>query len=147
MFYRYCFIDTELFYRYWNRPPPQPGEVNWWPDCSHDDQTVAMTWAATILKTGLKEMEINWPWNWRLTVPKTIPLTLVRTLHDWFQMTVKSWLCFVSACNPIPLSIEALLLVSVGAGLWTDICYSPLVAGIWNKANFPFHKPSLLIGF
>ena len=33
-----------------------------------------------------------------------------------------------------------------GVGLWTGAPL-PLVAGLWNKANVPFHQPCLFIGF
>ena len=73
----------------------------------HDDQTVAMTEAATILKSGLKEMETNRPWNWRLTVPKTIKMTLVRPPMTNVKMTVRAARA-VSARNPLPPPVEAL---------------------------------------
>ena len=99
-------------------------------------------------------METNQPWNWRLTVPKTIKMTLVRPPMTNLKMTVRAD-CAVSACSPLLLSIKALAprLLCVcgggwgGVGLWTDVHPPPQVGGIWNKANFPFHQPGLFIGF
>ena len=48
---------------------------------------------ATILRTGLKEMGINWPWNWRLTVPKAIKMMLVRPLMTYFKTTGRADCC------------------------------------------------------
>ena len=56
--------------------------------------------------------------------------------------------CAVSACSPLLLSVKACapLVASWGAvGLWTDV--PPLVASIWNEANFPFHQPGMFIAF
>ena len=43
--------------------------------------------------------------NWRLTVPNTIKMMLVRPLHDQFQDGCQSWLC--SAWSPLPLCVTA----------------------------------------
>ena len=96
-----------------------------------------------------KEMETKQPWNWRLTVPKTTKMTLVRPAHDQLPDDWQSWLCRFS-----PLSIKFLipcLLVCVcaGAGSWPlDRCLtSPAVASIWNKANFSFYQHGMFTGF
>ena len=88
-----CLIDTET-------PPGGRSEL-------HDGQTVAVTLAATIPRIGLKEMGINRPWNWRLTVLKTIRMTLVRPAMTDFKKTVRAD-CAVSACSSLPPSIKAL---------------------------------------
>ena len=81
---------VSLSYRYWN---PR------WEKLLHDDQTVSTTEAATILRTGLKEMWTNGPWNWRLTVPKATKVTLVRPLITKVKITVRAD-CAVSATAP-----------------------------------------------
>ena len=43
-------------------------------DVNYDDQTVALTWAATILRTGLKD-GTNGRWTWRVTEPETTTMT------------------------------------------------------------------------
>ena len=94
-------------------------------------------------------MGTNGPWNWRLTVPKTIKMTLVRPPMTNLKMTVRAD-CAVSACSPLLLSIKALApLVVNGRSQPLDRCSPfpsfPLVC--WNKANFPFYQPGLFIGF
>ena len=48
-----------------------------------------MTYAATILRSGLKDMETNPPWNYRLTALKTIKMMLVRPWMTNFEMTIR----------------------------------------------------------
>ena len=54
---------------------------------------------------------------------------------------------------PIPISVykcshSLLVMGGRGVDLWTDVCHPPPpVAGIWNKAKFPFHQYGLFIGF
>ena len=50
-------------------------------------QAIALTKTAAIPRTGLKEMETNQPWNWRLTVPKITKMILVN--HHW---PISRWL-------------------------------------------------------
>ena len=124
---------------------------------TNSNQTVPRTRAVTIPKTGHKEMGTNGLWNWRLTVPKTIKMMLVRPLMTNLKMTVRDD-CAVSACSPPPLTLLMLsptpnpLLVWAGGwgkvSLWTDACRPPpTVAGTWNKPNFPFHQPGLFTDF
>ena len=64
------------------------------------------------------------PCSWRLTVPKTTKMMLVRPLMTNCKMIVRD----VSACSPPPHSIHKCshsLLVSGGVGLWTDVCQPP----------------------
>ena len=82
-------------------------------------------------------MEIIQSWNWRLIVPKTIKMTLVRPPMTNFKMIRAD--CAVSSGSPLPQLIKALAhwLSVRGVGLWT-------VFSFWNKANFPFHWASLV---
>ena len=68
-----------------------------------------------ILRIGLKEMETNRPWNWRVAVPNTTKMTLVRPLMTSLKTTVRAH-CTVSARGPLPLSIKALARCLSGAG-------------------------------
>ena len=135
-------ISWELSYRDWN--------TKW--RKLHDDQTAPRTWAATVPRTGHKETGTNWPWNWRLTVSKTTKMTLLRALMTNLRMTVRAD-CAVSACSTPPTSLYKSSCPTgcqcgVGVSLWTGVHHPPpTVAGIWNKANFPFHQPGLFIGF
>ena len=56
-----------------------------------DDQTGAVTGAATVLRSGLQEVETNWPWNWRLTVPETAKTALVRPLMTTPEEDCQHW--------------------------------------------------------
>ena len=107
------------------------------------------TWAATILRTDRKEMGTSAP-HWRLTVPTTTKMMLVRPLMTSLKMTVRDDYT-LSACNPPPtLSIKTFTPWLLG---WGESAFGqgrPLslpVAGIWNKANFPFQRPGLFTGF
>ena len=57
----------------------------------------------------------------------------------------------VSACDPPPHfvynSSHPLLVRRKGQPLDTYLPPSPPIAGIWNKASFPFHQSGLFIGF
>ena len=66
-------------------------------------------------------MGISGPWNWRLTVPKTIKMRRVRpSIWRWLlEMTV----------------------------LFSTYSAPPPIACIWNKAKFPLHQPGLFTGF
>ena len=76
---------------------------------------------------------------------------LVRWLMTSLRMTARDY-CAVSACSsPLTLSVNALTPACWrrGVGLSADVHHPPHhpVAGIWNKANFPFHQPGLFTGF
>ena len=92
-------------------------------------------------------MGVNWPWNWRLTVVKTIKMMLVRPRMTNFKMTVRAD-CAVSACSTNPLSIKALAhWLSVGrVSLWTGIRPAHWLPACKIK-HFPFYHPGLFIGF
>ena len=108
-------------------------------------------WAATIPRTNHKEMGTNVPWNWRLTVPKTTEMILFRPQTTNLKMTVWDD-CAASACNPPPSnsvtkSSQLLLVRGISAFGQMSTTLRSSVAGIWNKANFPFHQSGLSIGF
>ena len=52
-------------------------------------------------------MKKNQPWKWKLTVPQTVKMMLVRPLMTNFKMAVKAD-CTASACSTLPLSVKAL---------------------------------------
>ena len=101
-------------------------------------------------------MGTNGPWNWRLTVPQTVKMMLIRPLTTNLKMTVRDGHA-VSACNsPSPTLSTKALTPCLSWGLEgrsrpLDICPPGwtllLVASIWNKANFPFYQPGLFVGF
>ena len=114
-----------------------------------------MMWAATIPRISLKEMGTNGPWNWKFTVPKTIKVMLARPLMANLKITVRDDYA-VPACSHPPYfclwKLVQPLLVRAGresafGQMSTTLPSTPPVAGIWNKANFPFHQPGLLIDF
>ena len=117
--------------------------TTWWPDRSHDV-------AATVPKTGLKEMETNWPWSWILIVLITINMILaIITDHWWpFQDDCQSWPCCFSMTPP-PSAYESSCPTGCSWEKWGGnwpldrSLPSPLVADIQKKANFPFHQPCL----
>ena len=109
------------------------------------------TWAATIPRTDCKEMGKKASRNWRLTVPNTVKTMLVRPPMTNLKMTVRAD-CAILHVTPSPRSVykssHPACQCLRGFGHWTDVVTLPLpVAGIWNKANLPFHQPGLFIGF
>ena len=71
-------------------------------------------------------MGTNQPWNWRLTVLKTIKMMLVKPPMTNFKMTVRAdWA--VSARSPFSPAIKTLphWLSVAGVGLWTGVRPSP----------------------
>lgn len=88
----------------------------WWPDYSH-------AIAATIPGTDLKEMGTKRPWNWRLTVLKTLRWWWSDNHMANFKMNVRTD-CAISACSPLILSIKALAHWQSmgGVGLWPGVC-------------------------
>ena len=120
-------ISCELSYSCWN--PHQLEDVNYM-------MTRLAPWhAAAILRTGFKEMGMNWLWNWRLTVLKTIKMMLVRSLMTKFKIMVRADRA-ISACSPPPSACKSCC----------PRLSFPHVASIQNKANFLFHQPGLFIG-
>ena len=117
----------------------------WWPDYSH--YISCYNWE-TWPQRNANKMQTSRPWNWRLTIFETIKLKLVRPPMTNLKLTVRDN-CAISACGNPLLSIKPLApLVSAGGSQPLDRCLPfPLVAGIWNKANFPFHQPNHLICF
>ena len=108
---------------------------------------------AALLRTGLKEMRTNQPWNWRLTVLKTVQMTLVRPQMTNFKMTVRVNRA-VSACSAFLPSIKVL-------AHWLSVCRepgggnrpldrsppSPHCGLSASKIKQTFHQPCLFIGF
>ena len=66
-----------------------------------------------------------------------------QTTNDQFEDDCQRLLLFLHVATPTPSSLL------VGMGSWPlGICSPSLpVAGIWNKANIPFHQPGLFTGF
>ena len=127
-------VPCEVSCRYWN--PHQVEEVN------YRKTRLAVTSAATVLRTGLKKMGTNWPWNCRLTILKAM-----RLVRPWMTSLndCQSWLwCF---CMSHPPSLHLLKLLSADCRRYRGNLPLPLAASIQNKANFPFHQSSLFIGF
>ena len=118
--------------------------TTWWPDCTHDischnsESWPQRNWNKPTLKINCASSR----WCW---------LDLCMTN---FKMSIRA-VCAGFACSPLLPPIKALAHWSPvgGFGLWTGVCLSfpltPLhpVAGIWQKANLPFHQPWLFIGF
>ena len=86
--------------------------------------------------------------NWRLTEPKSAKMMLVKSPMINLKMTIRAD-STISACSPLPLSIKFFPTdCQLGGCRRLDRHLPPTpVAGIWNKANFPFHKPGLFIVF
>ena len=64
-----------------------------------------------------------------------------------FKMTIKAN-CIVFTCNPLlSMKSPAHWLSVVGESALGQEFTLPLVSGIQNKANFPFHQPCLFNGF
>jgi len=70
-------------------------------------------------------MGTHGPWNWRLTVPKTIKMMLVSPLMTNLKWLSELTVLFLHAISPQSLP----------------------VTGIWNETNIPFHQPGLFISF
>lgn len=67
--------------------------------------------SCTIPRTGLKGMETNWPRNWRLTVLKTIKMSLIRSLMTNFKTTIRADCYFACGSLPPPVCKSSCLLV------------------------------------
>lgn len=78
-----------------------------------------MTKAVTVLRTTLKEMGKNWPWNCWLIVLKMIEVILTRPLTTNFKLTTRAH-CAVSVCSPSPHYLVHWLSVA-GGSLWTSV--------------------------
>ena len=91
-------------------------------------------------------METNWPWNWRLTLPKTIKMVLVRPAMTNFKMSIRADYA-ISTCSPLSVSIKHLPPDCQWGevGLWTGICPSHQLPA--SKIKKKFHQPCLFNGF
>ena len=110
--------------------------------------------AATIPRSGHKEMGTSGPWNWRLTVPTTTKMTLVRPQMTNLKMTLRDD-CAVSPCSapsPTP-SVKALTPAYWGGGgggrtLDRSLAPSPYqVPAPEMKQTFPFTNLACLLAF
>ena len=74
-------------------------------------------------------------------------MILIRLPMINFRMTVRSD-CAVFARSPLPPSMKVLARwLPVWGARSLDRSLPHLIAGLWNKANLPFHQPGLFIGF
>ena len=86
--------------------------------------------------------------NWRLTEPKSTKMMLVKSPMINFKMTIRAY-CTIPSWSPLPPSIKFFTNDCQWGGCWRLDRHLPPTpfTGIWNKANFPFHKPGLFIAF
>jgi len=103
-------------------------------DCSLPGSSIHGIFQARVLEWGV----IAFSGNWRLTVLKTIKMTLIRPLHDQFQDNCQSWPSAVSMYSPLPLP--------TGVTTTAHLAPPPL-ASLRNKATFLFHQPGLYLDF
>ena len=93
-------------------------------------------------------MGTNQPWNWTLTVLKTIKMTLVRPPMTNFKMTVRAdcAVMHVACPSPPPVYQSSCQLTAICRGQWKlafgQKLLAPQVADLWKKANF---SPNLLL--
>ena len=97
---------------------------------------------------GLQPSRLLRPWDFP---GKSTEMTLFRPLMTNLKMTVWDD-CAASACNLPPSNSvtknsQPLLVRGVSAFGQMSTTLPSSVAGIWNKANFPFHQSGLSIGF
>ena len=89
-------------------------------------------------------------WNWKLTILETIKITLVRLPPDQFLDDCRSKLCCFYVLSPL-FTYKSSCSLIVSGGNWPlnrSFPIPPLsVAGLWNKASFPFHDLCLFTGF
>ena len=126
-----CVVDSETHSR-WKKL------TTWWPGSQDRSCHNAKRWT--------QGDENNSPCNRRLTVLKTIKMTMIRVPHDQIQDNCQSWLCYSahapSATLPIHpwnSSLKALFLWSAERSWLLDLSLpSPQVTSLLNKATFPF---------
>ena len=104
------------------------------------------------------------PWNRRVTEPESTKMMLLRPLVINWRWPLETTVLFFHVSSPnrpsaathsVYKSSHPLLVKGWGGeggvgGSWPlDRCLppSPPVASIWNKANFPFRLPGLLLAF
>ena len=83
---------------------------------------------------------------YRLTVPKTIKMTLIRPPHDKFQAGSQNWLWY-SVCSRFPVHPYNFFLRAVispdrqrEVGLWTQVCLFPRLLASWQKTILLSYK-------
>ena len=135
-----CLIDTYI-------PTSWKKLATWWPDCRHDISFHnSKNCPQGDENKPTMEPKINCPWNNQDDSGQTI--------HDQFGDDCQSSLCCF-CMQPRPSVYKSSCpLVVMGEQGWQgesqplDRSLPPLpIAGIQNKANFPFHQPGLFIGF
>ena len=96
---------------------------------------------------GPKEMGTNWPWNWKLTVLKTIKLMLVRPLMTNFKMTI--WAdCAFSACSPLSIYKSSCWLTKCEGSQLLDRSLPPIpMLAFEIKQTFPSTNLASLLTF
>lgn len=113
-----------------------------------------MTEDATITRTGLKDKETNWHWNWRLTKNNQddtgqTSICMTNFSRSLLELTV----LFLHVAPPPSIYKSTcpwffvLLVVGWGkaVGFWVGVCPPPQLLA--SKINFPFHQPGLFNGF
>ena len=128
-------VSWELSWRHWN-PYQEEKLTTWWPDCSHD--------ISCHNSENWPQRNGNWPWNWRLTVPKTIKMTLTRPPMTKFKMPVgaacagSTYSPSLRLCTPETSLSRFLPLMGCWELAVDTSPPSPQVTGLLNKATFPF---------
>ena len=128
-----CLTDTVSLIR-WKKLAP------WWPDRSHDLRSRnSENWPQ-----GNRE---TWTLNWRLTVPETIKMMLVR--HRW---PVSGWwseltVLFLHVAPPSSIKLLPPDCQRGESAFGQMSTLLPPGTGTQQKANFAFHQPGLFIVF
>ena len=92
------------------------------------------------------------PQNWRLSVPKTTKMTLLRPLMTNWRWPLEMTVLFLHATphhHSVYKCFPSLLLgqgQESAFGQMSATLPTP-GAGTWSKANLPFHKPGLFTDF
>ena len=143
-------IDVILSHMLWallyNLKPQVEKWTTWGADCSHDiSRQSSEKWPQGNGNNPTLELKMDGLWNNQGDTGQTA--------RTDFMMTIRTD-CTVPACSTFPPSIKALVnWLSVtrsqhlNRSLPTQPPTSCLVAGLWNKANFPFNKPCLFTDF
>ena len=118
--------------------------TTWWPDCSRDISWYnSENWLQRHRNKLILELKINCTWNNQDDADQTTAWPILRWVSE----------LTVSVRNPLPSPIKDLAhwLSEVGSQpLDRSLPLLPhptLVAGLWNKANFPFHQHHHFIDF
>ena len=129
-------ISSELSWKWSPSPPCKGEEVNY----------MMIRLYLRHKLPQLQDMEINWPWNWRINC--TIKMRVVRP-SVINLMTVRAD-CAVSACSPPHPRLEKLLhnwSSEERAGLWTNVCPPYWLLGTEIKQIFLSTSLACLLAF